>query len=159
MCVYVLYVCFVCISFLFSCMNVCMSTCTCFCLYACVCTHNTPAFTTEVWAIICETHSAVDYRGMQQCYKISIYCNIYYSNAVQYGFKEISIYCNVCCLNVVNAQSLDHKNDWTSSNQITHLSFLRFYTVIQGLYSFLHCQNPYSHIECPVTKIQSNIAL
>ena len=26
----------------------------------------------------------------------------------------ITIYCNVYCLNVVNTQSLHHKNDWTS---------------------------------------------
>ena len=31
---------------------------------------------------------------------------------------------------------------------IIHLSFLRFYTVIQGVYSFLYCQNPYSHMKC-----------
>ena len=58
MCVYVVYVCFVCVSFLFSCMYICMSTCTCFCLYACVCTHNIPVHTTvvrEVWVIISET--------------------------------------------------------------------------------------------------------
>ena len=42
---------------------------------------------------------------------------------------------------------------------IIHLSFLRFYTIIQGVYSFLYCQNPYSHMKCLFTKIQSNIAI
>ena len=106
---------------------------------------------------------------MQQYYNISIYCNIYYSNTIQYGLKErsiyctlqyIVIYCNVCCLNVVSAHSLHHKNDWTSiETWVIHLSFLRFYTVIQGRYSFLYCQNPYSHMKCLFTKIQSNIAI
>ena len=70
---------------------------------------------------------------MKQYYNISIYCNIYYSNTIEYGLKEISvyctlryiaIYCNVCCLNVVNAQSLHHKNDWTSRNLGYKLEFL-----------------------------------
>ena len=39
---------------------------------------------------------------------------------------------------------------------ITHLSFLCFYT---GIYSFLYCQNPYFHMKCLFTKIQSNIAI
>ena len=83
--------------------------------------------------------------GMKQYYNISIYCNIYYSNTIQYGLKEISlyctlqyivIYCNVCCLNVVNAQSLHHKNDWTSRNLDYTPEFFVFiqlysYTVIQ----------------------------
>ena len=41
------------------------------------------------------------------------------------------IYCNVCCLNVVNAQSLHHKNDWTSRNldhTLEILTFLHSYT-------------------------------
>ena len=29
---------------------------------------------------------------MKQYYNISIYCNIYYCNTIQYGLKEISIY-------------------------------------------------------------------
>ena len=33
--------------------------------------------------------------GMKQYYNISIYSNIYYSNAMQYGLKEISIYCTL----------------------------------------------------------------
>ena len=33
--------------------------------------------------------------GMKQYYNISIYCNIYYSNTIQYGFNEISIYCTL----------------------------------------------------------------
>ena len=28
-------------------------------------------------------------------FNISIYCNIYYSNTIQYGLKEISIYCTL----------------------------------------------------------------
>ena len=36
---------------------------------------------------------------------------------------------------------------------VIHLSFLRFYSVIQGRYSFVYCQNPL------FTKIQSNIAI
>ena len=31
--------------------------------------------------------------GMKQYYNIPIYCNIYYSNIIQYGLKEIAIYC------------------------------------------------------------------
>ena len=88
---------------------------------------------------------------MKQHYNISIYCNIYYSNTIQYSLKETSIYCtlqyniviycNVCCLNVVNAQSLHHKNNWTSivSNldyMYVHLGFLHFYTVMQDVHSF-----------------------
>ena len=42
---------------------------------------------------------------------------------------------------------------------IIHLSFLYFYIVIQGIYSFLYCQNPYFHAKCHFTKIQSNIAI
>ena len=42
---------------------------------------------------------------------------------------------------------------------IIHLRFLCFYIVIQGVYSLLYCQNPYSHIKCLLTKIQSNIAI
>ena len=59
---------------------------------------------------------------MKQYYNILIHCNIYYSNAIQYGLKKITIYCTLqygyidVCLNVVNAQSLHHKNDWTSRN-------------------------------------------
>ena len=37
--------------------------------------------------------------------------------------------------------------------------FSCFYMVIQGVYSLLYCQNPYFHIECLFTKIQSNIAI
>ena len=42
---------------------------------------------------------------------------------------------------------------------IIHLSFIHFYTVIQGVYSFLYCQNPYSHMKHLFTKIRSNIAI
>ena len=42
---------------------------------------------------------------------------------------------------------------------IIHLSFFTLYTVIQGVHSFLYCQNPYSHMKCLYTKIQSNIAI
>ena len=42
---------------------------------------------------------------------------------------------------------------------IIHLSFSCFYMVIQGVYYLLYCQNPYSHIKCIFTKIQSNIAI
>ena len=41
---------------------------------------------------------------------------------------------------------------------IMHLNFLHFYTVFWGVYSFLYCQNPYSHMNV-FTKIQSNIAI
>ena len=34
-------------------------------------------------------------------YNISIYCNTFYSNTMQYGLKEILIYCNIAIL-VVN---------------------------------------------------------
>ena len=106
--------------------------------------------------------------GMKQYYSISTYCNIYYCNTIQHGLKEISIYCtlqyiviycNVCCLNVINTHSLHHNNSWTSGNLDYTLQFLMFYTVIQGVYSLLDCQNPYSHIKCLFTKIQSNIAI
>ena len=70
---------------------------------------------------------------MKQYYNISIYCNIYYCNTIQYGLKEISIYCSVCCLNVVNTQSLHHKNDWTSKNLDYTLQFLML------LYSYTGC--------------------
>ena len=33
--------------------------------------------------------------GMQQYYNISIYCNIYYCNTIQYGIMEKSIYCTL----------------------------------------------------------------
>ena len=33
--------------------------------------------------------------GMKQYYNISTNCNIYYSNTIQYGLKEISIYCTL----------------------------------------------------------------
>ena len=33
--------------------------------------------------------------GMKQYYNISIYCNIYFCNTIQYGLKEISIYCTL----------------------------------------------------------------
>ena len=42
---------------------------------------------------------------------------------------------------------------------IIHLSFLHFYTILQGIYSLLYCQIPYSHVKCLFTKIQSNIAI
>ena len=42
---------------------------------------------------------------------------------------------------------------------IIYLSFLHFYTVIQGVYPSLYCQNPYSHIKCLFTEIQSDIAI
>ena len=71
--------------------------------------------------------------GMKQCYNILIYCNIYYCNTIQYGLKEISIYCNVCCHNVINTQSLHHKNDWTSKNLDYSLQFLMV------LYSYTGC--------------------
>ena len=49
---------------------------------------------------------------------------------------HIAIYCNVCCLNVINTQSLHHKNDWTSKNlDYIYLSFSCFHTVIHGVYS------------------------
>ena len=79
---------------------------------------------------------------MKQYYNISIYCNIYYCNTIQYGLKEILIYCtlqyiviycNVCCLNVINTQSLHHKNDWTSKNLDYTLQFLML------LYGFTGC--------------------
>ena len=106
---------------------------------------------------------------MKQYYNISIYCNILYSNTIQYGLKEILIYCNVqyiviycnvCCLDVVNAHN-HYTTKMTGSLEtwIIHLSFLCFYTVIQGVYSVLYCQNPYSHVKCLFTKIQSNIAI
>ena len=79
---------------------------------------------------------------MKQYYNISIYCNIYYSNTIEYGLQDISvyctlryiaIYCNVCCLNVINTQSLHHKNDLTSKNLDYTLQFLML------LYSFTGC--------------------
>ena len=79
---------------------------------------------------------------MKQYYNISIYCNIYFCNTIQYGLKEISIYCtlqyiviycNVCCLNVINTQSLHHKNDWTSKNLDYTLQFLML------LYGYIGC--------------------
>ena len=105
---------------------------------------------------------------MKQYYNISIYCNIYYSNTIQYGLKEISIYCALqdiliamfaVLMFVVNAQSLNHKNNWTSRNLDYTLEFLYFYIAIQGVYSSLYCQNPYSHMKYLFTKIQSNIAI
>ena len=78
--------------------------------------------------------------------------SIAHSNILWY----IAIYCNVCCLNAINTQSLHHKIDWT---WIIHFSFLYFYMVTQGIYSLLYCQNPYSHMKCLFTKIQSNIAI
>ena len=79
---------------------------------------------------------------MKQYYNISIYCNIYYCNTIQYGLKEISIYCtlqyiaiycNVCYLNVINAQSLHHENDWASKNLDHTLQFLML------LYGYTGC--------------------
>ena len=45
-----------------------------------------------VWSLVMYSNCLV---GMKQYYNISIYCNIYYSNTIQYGLKEISIYCNI----------------------------------------------------------------
>ena len=82
---------------------------------------------------------------MKQYCDISIYCKTYYSNTIQYGLRKyqyiahcnilwyIAIYCNVCCLNVVNAQSLHHKNDWTSKNLDYTLEFLML------LYGYTGC--------------------
>lgn len=92
----------------------------------------------------------------------------YYINILQYLLLQyntiwlignfnilcITIYCSVCCRNVIHTQSLHYKIDWT---WIIHLSFSYFYVVIQGAYSLLYCQNPYSHMKWPFTKIQSNI--
>ena len=62
---------------------------------------------------------------------------------------HIAIYCNVCCLNVVNAQSLHHKNDWTSRYlDYTLKVFTLLYSYTGCIYSFVYCQNPYSHIKC-----------
>ena len=55
---------------------------------------------------------------------------------------HIAIYCNVCCLNVVNSQSYITKLTGPLETWIIHLSFLHFYTVIQGVYSFLYCNIP-----------------
>ena len=108
--------------------------------------------------------------GMQQYYNISIYCNIYYSNTIQYNLMDIAqcnilwyitIYCNVCCLNVINVQSVHHKNDRISSN----LDYtLEFFTLLYS-YSYTGCIFfsllpklifPY---EMSFTKIQSNVAI
>ena len=43
------------------------------------------------------------------------------------------MYCNVCCLNVMNTQSLHHKNDWTSKNLDYTLQFLML------LYGYTGC--------------------
>ena len=40
-----------------------------------------------------------------------------------------------------------------------HFSFSLFYMVTQGINSLLCCQNPYSHMKCLFTKIQSNITI
>ena len=61
--------------------------------------------------------------------------------------------CNVCCLNVINTQSLYHKNDWTSRNLDYTLQFLvLLYSYIGYIYSLLYCQNPYSHMKCLLPK-------
>ena len=44
------------------------------------------------------------------------------------------------------------QNDWTSRNLGHTLEFLRIYTVIQGVYSFLYCQYLYSHMKCLLPK-------
>ena len=38
----------------------------------------------------------------------------YYNSYID--ILHIAVFCNVCCLNVINTQSLHHKNDWTSKN-------------------------------------------
>ena len=63
-------------------------------------------------------------------------------------------YCNVCCLNVINTQSLHHKNDWTSKNLDYTLQFF----MLLGVYYLLYCQYPLFHMKCLFTKMQSNIA-
>ena len=40
-------------------------------------------------------YCAVYIIGMKQYYNISICCNIYYSNTIQYSLKQISIYCTL----------------------------------------------------------------
>ena len=92
----------------------------------------------------------------------------YYSNTIQYGLKEISIYCtlqyiviycNVCCHNVVNAQLLHHKNDWTSRNLDYTLQFLMLLYSYTGYIFFSLLPKPIFPYEMSFTKIQSNIAI
>ena len=95
------------------------------------------------------------------------YINFYYCNTIQYGLKEISIYCtlqyiviywNVCCLNVINTQSLHHKDDWTSKNDYT-LQFLMLLYGYTGCISFTLLPKPILSYEMSFTKIQSNILI
>ena len=105
---------------------------------------------------------------MKQYYNISIYCNIYYCNTIQYGLKEISIYCtlqyiviycNVCCLNIVNTQSLHHKNDRTSKNLDYTLQFLMLLYGHTGCIFFTLLSKPIFPYEMSFSKILSNIAI
>ena len=73
---------------------------------------------------------------MKQYYNISIYCNIYYCNTIQYGLKKISIYCTlqyIVLSYVVNAQSMHHKNDSASRNLDYKLEFFML------LYNYTGC--------------------
>ena len=69
-----------------------------------------------------QQYNTIRLKGNINILHIAIYCDI-----LQY------IYCNVCCLNVVNTQSLHHKNDWASKNLDYTLQFLMF------LYSYTGC--------------------
>ena len=102
---------------------------------------------------------------MKQYYNISIYCNIYYCNAIQYGLKEILIYCTLLYIAMFVVLMLYILNHYTMKmtgplkTWIIHFSFSCFYMVMQSVYCLLYCQNPYSDMKCLFTKIQSNIAI
>ena len=66
------------------------------------------------------------------------YNNLIKKIPIYYTLHCIVIYCNVCCVNVVNVQSLHHKNHWTSSNLDNALDFLYLIT-------WLHHHSVMSH--------------
>ena len=107
---------------------------------------------------------------MKQYYNILI-CNIYYSNTIQYGLKEISIYCTfqyivIYCntlqcllINVINTQSLHHKNDWTSKNLDYTLQFLMLSYSYTGCIFLTLLPKPTFPYKMSFSNIQSIIAI
>ena len=95
-----------------------------------------------------QQYNTIQLKGNINILHIAIYCGI-----LQYT------YCNVCYLNVVNAQSLHQKNDWIFRNLDYTIEFCMLLYSYTGCIYFLYCQNPYSHMKCLFTKIQSNIAI
>ena len=94
----------------------------------------------DILQYLLQQYNTIQLKGNINILHIAIYCDI-----LQYIAMFVALMLLV--LNHYTTKMTGPLETW-----IIHFSFLCFYTVIQGVYSFLYCQNPYSHMKCLLPK-------